>query len=170
MAYQWQVFGEPLAFVKTQIHWHEFTVPKEWWFQVWTHLTLEPLWQVYLPDCPCYWANDRPKTLFLSMQFANPLIVLFTWGAIGIGAYRRQLTIHEAFLCVGLLAIPYVTHAYRSCCVSEARYASVVFPFYIVLGHWFNRCSNRSVLLIYTTFAVYLSIYSSLFVSWYWFY
>lgn len=170
MAYQWSVFGEPLAFVKTQVDWYEFSPPNEWWLKAWVHLTLEPLWQVYLPDCPCYWGNDPPRSMLLSMQFANPLIVLFTWATIGIGAYRRQLTAQEVSLCVGLLAIPYLTHAYRGCCVSEARYASVVFPFYIMLGHWLGQCPRGLSRLIYLVFAVYLSIYSALFVSWYWVY
>ncbi len=171
IVYLWIKFDEPLAFVKTQAHWTEFHAPPELWRKVVAHLTLEPYWQVYNSECPCYWGNDPPRTMpLISMQFFNPIVMLSTWIVIGIGAYRKQITVREGLLSLGLLAIPYLAHSYRCCGVSSARYASVVFPFYIMLGHWLSRCPTVVSSLIYAVFAVYLGIGSAMFVSWYWFY
>lgn len=171
MIYLWQMFDAPMAFAQTQKNWHEWAVPTEWWRIAWAHLTLEPLWQVYLSDCPCYWGNDPPRTNpLISMQFANPLFILLAWGTIVHGARRRQLTMHEVLLSIGLLAVPYFMHSYRGCCAAGGRYTSVVFPFYIVLGHWLSRCPRVGRTLIYLIFTVYLAFFSAMFVQWYWFY
>lgn len=170
IVYLWQTFGEPFAFIKTQAHWLEVQEAIPWWRILLAHLTLEPFWQVYVPGCNCYWAEDPPSVALLSMQFFNPTIMLLTWFVIGYGAYQRLITMREGLLSLGLLAIPYLTHTYRCCSASEARYASVVFPFYIVVGHWLSRCPSAVSSLIYVVFSVYLGICSAMFVSWYWFY
>lgn len=171
MAFQWVKFDDPLAFVRTQAHWQEWNVPKEWWRKAWAYLSLEPFWQVYLSDCPCYWGNDPPQGKpYINMQFANPFFVMFTWLVVGYGVRRQLLTTREGLMSLGLLAIPYITHSYRCCMASEGRYAAVVFPFYIMLGHWLSRCPAAVSGLIYVVSAVYLGICSAMFVSWYWFY
>lgn len=53
---------------------------------------------------------------------------------------------------------------------SEARYASVVFPFYIVLGYSLSRIPRVVSMLVLSAFAIYLGIFTAMFVSWYWFY
>ncbi|MEW4526557.1 hypothetical protein [Maioricimonas sp. JC845] len=171
MAWQWRHLDEPLAFVKTQQHWTERQPPDDRWEYALALATLEPMRSVYDPDCSCYWARDEPRNNpLLSMQFMNPVLVLLTWVAIAWGALRGIITPREMMLSVGLLAIPYVTHAYRACMASEARYAAVVFPFYIVLGTALARCPDTIRTMFYSGSAVLLGLYSALFVSWYWFY
>lgn len=171
VAYQWYEFDEPFAFVKTQIHWFERMPSVSLWQRFMDHLTLEPFWRVYDADHPCYWGNDQPQLFPLfSMQFMNPLIVLSTWGLVGWGCYRKVIDSRETLVSFVLLAIPYLTHAQRACCSSEARYASVVFPFYIVLGCLLNQLPSVLSSVLLTIMAVFLAIYTSLFVQWYWFY
>ncbi|QDU39491.1 hypothetical protein Mal4_38360 [Maioricimonas rarisocia] len=171
MAWQWRHLDEPLAFVKTQQHWYERQPPVERLKYALSLATLEPMRSVYDPDCSCYWRNDPPENNpLLNLQFMNPVLVLLTWGAIAWGAFRRIITPRELLLSLGLLGIPYLIHAYRACMSSEARYAAVVFPFYIVLGTALARCPDAIRTMLYSGSAVLLGLYSALFVSWYWFY
>jgi hypothetical protein len=171
MVYQWHSFGDPLAFVNTQIHWYERMPPVGWWQKVFAHVSLEPLWSVYDAGCTCFWANDPPRqSPVFSLQFMNPLFVAFTWGAIAWGAIRRYLTVEELLLSIGLLGIPYFTHAYRSCMASEARYAAIVFPLYIVLGHALSYAPRTIASVLCAASAVCVALYAAMFVSWYWFY
>lgn len=168
--FQWHAFGEPFAFVKTQAHWIEVQDEIPLWRVAVAHLTFEPVWQVYVPGCDCYWGEDPPSLPLVSLQFLNPLIMVGTWIAVSMGTYRKILTPHETLFSFGLLAIPYFTHAYRCCAASEARYASVVFPFYIVLGYSLSRIPRVVSMLVLSAFAIYLGIFTAMFVSWYWFY
>lgn len=171
MGYQWYAFDEPLAFLKTAAHWNERHLPSGWWHWIVAHATLEPLWQVYDPASTCCWSNDSPNGFPLfSMSFMNPVFVLFAWGGIGFGAWRKWICSKELLLCLGLFAIPYFTHAWRACGSSEARYTSVVFPFYIVLGQMLSRMPTVLSTMLLAVSAVLLAMYSALFVQWYWFY
>lgn len=171
MIFQWQAFGDPLAFVQTHTHWYERMPPESVWERFIAHITLEPLWRVYDSTSPCCWSNDPPNGFPLfSMQFMNPVFVLTSWIVIGWGVYRRQLSAKEILLSLGLVMIPYLTHNYRSCCTAEGRLACVIFPFYIVLGQNLSRLPRCVAIIVFTMMGMLLSIYSALFVQWYWFY
>ena len=171
MFYQWYVFDEPLAFVKTQIHWYQRTPPEGWWEWIFAHITLEPFWRVYDSGSVCYWAKGPPREFPLfNLQFMNPILVLSSWGVVAWGAFQKRLCPKEILLSIGLLGIPYLTHAYRASCTSEARYASVVFPCYIVIGHLLSRMRGGVSTIIFAVMAVFMAIYTALFVQWYWFY
>ena len=171
MFFQWQAFGDPLAFVKAHRHWYERIPPESFRDRIVAHVTLEPLWRVYDSASPCCWSHEPPTGFPLfSMQFMNPIFVLASWIAIGWGAYRRVLSGKEVWLSLGLLAIPYLTHNYRSCCTAEGRLASVIFPFYIVLGSWLSRLPQALSTGLVAMMSVLLAIYTALFIQWYWFY
>lgn len=170
MAYQWVIFGDALAFVHTQRHWYEREPPSGVGY-IASLALFEPLSDVYDPDCPCYWRRDPPDGIaVLNMQFMAPAFVVLTWFGIAYGALRRLLSVEEVLLSVGLLAIPYLTHAYRACMSSEARYAALAFPFYMVVGHVLARAPKWLVNVICGLCSVLLAFYSALFVTWYWFY
>jgi hypothetical protein len=171
MVFQWYVFDEPLAFVKTQIHWYERKPPVEWGEWLLVHFSLEPFWRVYDSSSSCYWGKRSPREFALfNMSFMNPIFVLSTWGIVAWGACRKRLCATETLLSIGLLGIPYFTHSYRASCMSAARYASVAFPFYIVVGYWFGHAPRNATTLIFAAMAVCLVIYTALFVQWYWFF
>ena len=171
MIFQWQAFGDPLAFVKAHRHWYERIPPESYWDRIVAHVTLEPLWRVYDPTSHCCWSHEPPTGFPLfSMQFMNPIFVLASWIAIGWGAYRIVLSGKEVWLSLGLLAIPYLTHNYRSCCTAEGRLASVIFPFYIVLGFWLSHLPQALSTGLIAIMSILLAAYTALFIQWYWFY
>jgi hypothetical protein len=45
-----------------------------------------------------------------------------------------------------------------------------VFPVYLVLGQLLQRCPAPLAAALLAISAVFLAVYSALFVSWYWFY
>jgi Gpi18-like mannosyltransferase len=171
VVYQAWEFGEPLAFQKTQINWHERQIPDSLSAIVADFLTFESIRGVYRPECECYWGNVPPRdSAALSMRFMNPIYVLLTAGLVGLGWERHWLNHKEVLLCVLLLLIAYVLQGYRTCMASQARYVSVAFPQYIVIGHLLARLPYwASVVLIAVSGGV-LAIYAAMFTSWYWYY
>ncbi|QEG01898.1 hypothetical protein Mal15_59790 [Stieleria maiorica] len=171
MVYQHFTFGDPLAFVRTQIHWYDRMPPEDIGGKLLMLVSLEPFWSVYQPDCECYWANVPPNRIAeFNLHFMNPLFVLFAWGMIAIGAVKRILTAPEVLLSCGLLAIPYATHSFRACMASEARYAAVVFPVYIVVAAILQRAAAEYRGLVYAWMAFMLSIGAMMFTAWYWYF
>lgn len=170
MTFLYVSFGEPLAFMQTQHHWDERSIAGLG-DKVWKLITLEPFWAVYLPSSPCYWGRVPPhdNPLF-NLKFWNPIYVLLTIGLVILGALRRWLNGREVLLAVGLLAIPLWFQATRSCMMSQARYASVIFPVYIVMGQILTRLPGPLVGMLCAISGLMLGVYSALFVSWYWFY
>ena len=134
-------------------------------------ITLEPFWAVYDSTSDCYWGRVPPydNPLF-NMKFWNPIFVLATIALVGYGVRRRWVDAREVLLVIGLIAIPLWFQSARSCMMSQARYASVIFPVYIVLGQILKRMEISVVVILAVFSGLMLSLYSALFVSWYWFY
>lgn len=171
VGYQAWEFGEPLAFKQTQVHWQEREMPDGFSAIVADYLTFEPIRGVYRPECECYWANDPPRnSAALSLQFMNPVYVLLTAGLVAVGWGRGWLNRKEVLLSIVLVLIAYVLQGYRTCMVSQARYVSVAFPQYIVVGHLLARLPTLvSVVLLVASGAI-LATYAAMFTSWYWYY
>ncbi|MBD3332341.1 hypothetical protein GF356_05790 [candidate division GN15 bacterium] len=166
MVYQWLVFGEPLAFVQTQENWCERVLTLR--ERVVGLATLEPIRAVYDPTSPCYWARVAPRSnLLFNMKAANPVYVLATVGLVAFGARKRWLSANELVLAIGLLAIPIWFKAGQTCMMSQARYASVVFPVYLVLGQILHRIKPPWAAMLMSLSAFLLVVYTALFVSWY---
>lgn len=170
MAYLQFAVGDGLAFAKTQIHWYE-RMPPDWPRYLFELAMLEPFWSVYLPSSECYWGNRPPEDSDLfNMHFWNPIFVAATWALIAFGTWRRVLTRHESWFCLGVLGIPYAIHAYRSCMASEARYASVAFPTFIVMGWLLSKLPAPMANVVIGISCVMMFVFASLFVNWYWYY
>ncbi len=67
-------------------------------------------------------------------------------------------------------AIPLWFQATRTCMMSQSRYASVIFPTYIVLGKILSRLPASLATILCTTSGLLLGLYTAMFVSWHWFY
>ena len=166
--YQWWAFGTPWAFAQTQDNW-VLSVPKHvhWTTKLKSLAMLEPMWGLYLPDNPRYWANVRGIGTFglrggalFSLIFWNPLlflwaVVLFAWGS-----WKRWLTGSEIILGGCLLGIPYLTRAYEMSMAAHGRFAAVVVVNYLVMGRILMRvpfllqvafCSMLAIGLFLTT-------------------
>jgi len=169
MLFQWVAFDEPLAFVKTQAHWAGGSMGfRE---QLIGAATLEPIRSVYDPSSRCYWGDVPPEgNLLFNLKAANPMYFLVAVALVGLGAYKRWLNGRELLLAAGLLLIPYCLQGARTGMVGHARYAAVVFPAYIVLGHLLHRAPPALAGALLAVSGLCLAIYSMMFVSWYWFY
>ncbi len=165
MAFQWWQFGEPFAFALTQEHWSmrplgsagdKLVALGSW----------EPIWATYVPGFPEYWRRfgNAPSAL-LSLQFANPIYFVGTGALVTVGACKRWLTVYEVLLCVPLLGIPYVTRAYEMCMNSQARFAAVVFPAYLVMGHLLARMPNTVSVALLALSGFLMGAYAALFAT-----
>lgn len=171
MAYQQYAFGDALAFVQTQVHWHERPALEGVWRNLWAWGTLEAYRDVYDPNCPCYWGKVSPReNPLFNLKFLNPVFAVFALSAVAWGRWKKWISIPEFLLSLGMLGIPYITHAYWACSSSEARYASVVFPLYIVIGYALRSAPPAFGGLLAALSGAALFAFTSLFVAWYWFY
>ncbi len=167
--FQWVVFDEPLAFIKTQAHWTSH--PMGFWENLGKLMTLEPLRAVYDPTSRCYWGRVPPEgNVLFNLKAANPVYFVAAVALVGLGMYKRWLNSRELLLSAGLLLIPYCLQSVRGDMMSQARYASVVFPVYIVLGHLLHRAPPALAGAMLAISGMFLAIYSAMFASWYWFY
>jgi hypothetical protein len=163
MVFQYVEFGDALAFAKTQAHWR-MARPSGDFEKALALASYEPIWSVYVPDTPSYWRNQtQPDNAFLNLAFANPIYFVGVSGLIVVGAWKRWLNGYEVLLSIGLLGIPYVTRAYEMCMASQGRFAAVVFPAYIVMGHLLARVPRVVAFGILAIFAFYLCVYSAQF-------
>ncbi len=139
VAYQAWAFGEPWAFVKTQQYWR-MRPPVPAGETMLALLSWEPIWSVYLRGAPGYWGDIDPGVpLVLSYHSANCVVFVGAAVLLAVGAATGWLSARELALGACLLAIPYFLAGYRFCMGAQGRYASVVFPIYLVLGQLLCR-------------------------------
>lgn len=160
-------FGDATAFMKTQQHWasrSELPLGE----RIVSLLTLEPIWSVFVPSSPAYWGRfESIQNPLFSLQFANPIYFAIAVSLVVLGWRKKWLNSHEVLLSVGLLLIPYVTHSYRTVMMAQGRYASVVFPTYIVMGHLLSRCPPPLAGILCALSGFMLGAYAALFAAWY---
>lgn len=138
MLYLYAAFGDPLAFATTQRQWMHR--PAAWSERLPAVLALEPLWSPYLHGSPTYWARPGAVTNPLSNYgFMNPILFVATCALIVIGFAERWLDRGESLLSALLLGVPYTMVAYDNLMLSQPRFASVVFPAYLVAGRLVSR-------------------------------
>jgi len=167
MVYQASAFGDPLAFAKAQEQWSEGTPPSTLAERVTRVVTFAPVRAVYDRESPCYWGLKPPRdSLVFNLAFANPLYLALTAIAVALGAKRRWLDSRELVLAVLLILIPYAFQADRFCMMSHARFASVVFPAYIVWGRVLAALSPPLSGAVMGLCGFMLGAYSAMFVSW----
>jgi hypothetical protein len=161
--YQWSAFDEPFAWARAHSHWRLFPDPSLGQ-KLLSLITLEPVWSMFLPDSPRYWAkwewHDNP---FFSLVLANPILFVFSVAVITIGALNRWLTAPEILLSAGLLLIPYGGRGYENLMLSTARFSAVVVPVYLVLGNVLSQVPNQLGVLLLTANSFFVSFYSAMF-------
>jgi hypothetical protein len=133
-------FDAPFAFVETQQHWNRRQLPHNALDTFASIVTFEPLRSVYDSESPCHWSQSPPRhSAWLNMMFANPIYWLVSATLLIVGAWRRWLNGTELLVGALLLLIPFMLQGYRTCMASQARFASVVLPIYLVLGQVLSR-------------------------------
>jgi hypothetical protein len=160
-------FGQPLAFAITQKY-HRMRPIGTFGDEVFSLLAWEPIRDVYDRASPGYWQalHYVPSRLF-SLEFANPIYLLGTAALIIFGAWKRWLTRDELLVAVPLLVIPYLTRAYEMRMLSQARFAVVVFPAYIVIGELLARSSRLIAVSLLALSALMMGTYAALFAAGY---
>jgi hypothetical protein len=167
MAYQGLAFSMPLAFAQTQEHW-SMSAPEDrsWPAKVCSLAMLEPIWGVYVPGYRREWAKVNPTgdPLF-SMIFWNPILFILAAVLLVIGGWKRWLTGSELVLGACLLAIPYVTRSYEMSMASHGRFAAVVVVNYLVIGRTLSRFPPLIGTAYCVASALFLFIFTSLYVA-----
>jgi len=167
MAYQFAAFGEPFAFVKTQDHWR-IRPPMPFMDKLISLATLEPVWSVMDSRSPCCWhRHGSDENPLFSLHLANPGYFLFAAALIILGGSKHWLSSYELWLAIGLLLIPYLTRSHEMCMMSMGRFASVVFPIYLVLGQLLSRLPPGITTAFLGISSVFLASYAALFASGY---
>jgi hypothetical protein len=166
MGYQWLTFGTPWAFVQTQEHWTMRTPQESGWIaKVEALATLEPIWGGYIPGSQSYWGKVAfTSNPLLSLYMWNPILFLLAGALLGWGGRKRWLSGSELVLGACLLAIPYVTRSYEMSMASHGRFAAVVVVNYLVIGRGVARSSPLVLAAICATLALFLFIFTYLYV------
>jgi hypothetical protein len=167
MFFQYLEFGQPFAFALTQTY-HRMR-PMSTAGDKWLALfSWEPIRDTYNPASPGYWQTlyYYPTRLF-SLEFANPIYFVGAAALVALGARKQWLTRYELLLAVPLLAIPYFTRAYEMRMLSQARFAAVVFPVYIVVGHLLARVPPAVAGALLALSGLMMGLYAALFAAGY---
>ena len=169
MGFQWRVFCDPLAFAHGQIaSWHNRASSASAFDGAVALLTFEPIRAVYDPGSPCYWKLWEPAySPLLNMQFMNPLFFAAFAGLTALGIFKRWIGFSDGALSFTLLLIPYVTQGYRMCMQSQARFAAVAFPAYIVAGRLLAALPVPIAIYVLAVCAALMTAYAALFASGY---
>jgi hypothetical protein len=165
MTFQYLAFDDPLAFARTQQHWDE-RPPIPFFERLWLELTLEPFWCEYDPSCVCNQKHASSDVWYLNMFLANPIYLAFFAALLAFGAVKGWLTRAELLMGAALLLFSYLTKSYATCMASQARFASTVFPAYLVMGRLLQAMPAPVIGIIVAIFTFFLASYSALFVRW----
>jgi hypothetical protein len=157
-AFLYARFGEPLAFAQTQVHWGK-PAPSLAAKTV-SLLSYEPIWKIFLRGPIVGWS-------VFTWERVNPVYFVASAALVAFGALRRWLSAYEASLAAALLLIPYLTRAYEMDMASSARFASVVFPAYLVLGEVLARLPLIVSTGLLAISAFFLAAFSAMFASGY---
>ena len=135
MAYQYEEFGNPLAFAQTQQFW-TLNAPDDMGLaaKAKSLLTLEPAWGIFQPDSPRYYRNWGENPPWTGLTCWNPALFALACGLVWLGRRKGWLTWPETVAGAVLLAIPYATRAYEMSMSSHGRFASVAVVQFLVLG------------------------------------
>jgi hypothetical protein len=164
MGYQAIMFENPLAFAQTQEHLTMMMPGHGLATKLRSLLALEPVWGLYIPGYPRYWANADPYGhVFFSILFWNPVCFILAAALLLLGGLKHTLTIGELVLGIGLLGIPYVTRSYEMSMASHARFSAVVVVDYLVVGRVLARYPAIAACAIYPGCSVLLFAWSALF-------
>lgn len=170
MAYQYAVFGEPLAFAKVHKNWSRYpdlTLSSK----LVALATLEPFTSFFDPTSMAYWANRDPKSsVAFNFHIAGPFYFLAAVGLLALGWLRRWLTREESAIAAALLLIPYLSNSVETLMDSVGRYATVVITTYLVLGRLVRGVSPAMLAAVASVAGFMLGAYAAMFAAWYDFY
>jgi hypothetical protein len=159
-------FHEALAFAARQQEWVGRPTPLAG--KLIPLMTLEPIWSPYVPGTTTYWRNEgSPHNPLFNHSLLNPIVFLLTVVLVVVGGLKKWLNSRELMLSVLLLGIPYVTMAYDNLMVSQPRFASVIFPVYMVMARLLWPLPRWASAIFLVLCAGLLGMYSAYFAAGY---
>jgi len=159
-------FDNPLVFATNQHYWVSRPTT-EWTEQASALLTLEPFWGTYEPSNLAYWQNFDPgASPLFSLRFADPIFFGAIIVAVTIGWRKEWLTANELLLSLGLLGIPLLLHSYPGAMQSHGRYASIIFPGFLVIGRLITTLPPILAMFAVIASSLWMTVLSSLFAAW----
>ena len=164
MAWQWVYVGNPLAFILIQDTWAQRMNPLMI-DRLIGLVTLQPIWDVFLPNSPAYWQRHGPGLACFNWRFWNPCIFLFTLALVVAGFCSRAINRIELLVAVGLWAVPYIVHSHRILMQGHARFSTVIFPAYLVVALWTTRWPRSSDCVFVAFYAAFLILVSAMFAA-----
>ena len=166
LLFQWSKFGTPFAFAYAQLRFHARRVSSVFDLAL-PLLSLEPIRAAYEPG-PFHWSHLGPENLpWLNWRFLAPIYFVTAVGLVWLGWDRGWTTRREVALSITLLIIPYLTTAYGFGMISHARFASVAFPNYLVIGELLARAPRQLAYIIVASFTALMAVYAAMFSSFY---
>lgn len=167
MGYLWLVFGEPLAFLKTQANWRVYR-PSSLAEKATALATLKPVWGNFSPASLGYWLQHTVyPNPFASLSLMNPLFFVSALVLLFLGLRQRWLSSYETLLAGGLLLIPYVASSYEMHMAGMGRFVAAIFPLHLVLGQILARLRGPLAAGLLCVSACFLALYAALFAAWY---
>ncbi len=167
--HQYIALDEPLAFVEVQHAWNlrEASSMVE---KLVALVTLEPIRAVFAPGSPGHWTRHPPADMpIFNLTFLNPLIFVMAIAVVLWGWWPGWLNRYELLLAAGLLGLGYWGRGYELYMESQARFAAVVFPVYLVLGRCLSWLPAPVLALLAGLSGALLAIYAAEFATWYFF-
>jgi hypothetical protein len=160
-------YADPLAFATAQRHWAFHAPgpndPPSKWLRL---ATAEPIWNAYVPGSSRYWAAYELHGVgALGIQFWNPILFVLAAAAVAVGWRNGWLNRPEVVLGLGLLLVPYLTRADETCMGSQARFAAVVVPAFVVLGRGLARLRPGATWAVFAALGAALAVWTALFAA-----
>jgi hypothetical protein len=167
MLFQLAGWDDPLAFAKAQANWG-FRPEVSLSEKLLSLVTLEPLWSVFVESSPCWWRGFDPALPpFFSLAFGNSFWWVGSVALVVIGWRKGWLDSLEWSLALALLLIPYLAKSHETCMAGMGRFAAVVLPIYLVLGHLLAALPASLAALLLSLSAFFIGTYAALFVAGY---
>jgi hypothetical protein len=104
-----------------------------------------------------------PLVLLVAMTYWNPIYYFGFVGLLLWAATTRQLNRYEILFCALVLSIPYLSQGYRTFMTAHARYASVAFPLYLIMGKLLITWPRSFRILSLCIAVLLLAVYTGLF-------
>jgi len=169
MAYCQLVFGDALIFARNRIGLWAMRPTPPFAEKAFFLATLEPVGAVFDPASPGYWGNHRdPPELLFNLYLVNSIYFVGALLLIAVGIWKRWLNAPEALTALGLVLLPYCLTGYEGFMNARARYVSVAFPLYLVLGRLMEALSVVWKAPVVWLSSVQLAGYSAYFAQCYW--
>lgn len=167
MGYLQVNYGNALLFADAHAQWSFYQprpgdIPSKW-----ARLALaEPIWNAYVPGSTRRWWQFEPHGIpVLGLQFWNPIFFVLAATGVAVGWCRGWLSRPEVVLGLGLVLIPYLTRADEISMGSQARFAAVVVPAFVVGGRLLSGLPPQVTWAVFALLSPLLTVWAAMYAA-----